>query len=184
MPITFSQSSLPNCKLAPLIFFVLLVAIFFQTPAFASSTIFNKLALPAIFFKSQQAFSNYSQAEAQKILAKIDQAVCLNDNTPLSLPAQDEVFPYLERAKIMDTPAKEQGYAIFIKFYLDFCITKRIDQEACMANSACSQKLCADYATPNHEKALETRDAATPKGAAGNLEEVYDLNARDLIAIP
>ena len=171
-------------KLFSAIFFTLLVAIFFQTPAFASSTIFNKLALPAIFFKSQQAFSNYSQAEAQKIFAKIDQAVCLNDNTPLSLPTQDEVFPYLERAKIMDTPAKEQGYAIFIKFYLDFCINKRIDQETCMNDSACSQKLCADYAKPNLEKELDTPDTATPKGATGNLEEVYDLNARDLIAIP
>ena len=70
----------------------------------------------------------------------------------ISLGAQEEVFPYIERAKITEFTDKEQAYAVFIKFYLDFCINKRIEQEACVANNACKQELCADYnqATPNN----------------------------------
>ena len=174
-------------KIFATIFFTLLLVALFQTSVLAADTIFSKLQLPAIFFKSEQAFTSYLQAEEQKILAKINHAVCINDNTPLPLPTQEEVFPYIERAKITEFTDKEQAYAIFIKFYLDFCINKRIEQEACVANNACKQELCAgdSQATPNNmEHQADPATSANQTESSRNLEEVYDINARDLIAIP
>ena len=171
-------------KIFATIFFTLLFVALFQTSVLAADTIFSKLQLPAIFFKSEQAFTSYLQAEEQKFLAKINQAVCINDNTPLPLPTQEEVFPYIERAKITEFTDKEQAYAIFIKFYLDFCIKRRVAQELCLTEAACQEKLCDSYRQAAHKNAEGATQGTKPAESANSLEEVYDINARDLIAIP
>ena len=183
----FLNSSKPilcSPKLPFTIFFVLLLLSFLHTSALASATLLNKLQLPAIFFKSEQTFANYYQAEEQNILSKIDRAVCSNDNTPLPLPTQDEIFPYLERAGMNNTFAKEQGYTVFIKFYLDFCIKRRVAQELCLTEAACQEKLCDSYRQAAHKNAEGATQGTKPAESANSLEEVYDINARDLIAIP
>ncbi len=179
----FLKSNSPKLKTLVAIFFALLCIFFLQPHAYASSPLINKLQIPGLLLKSAQAFTNYQKHNAQKLEARITEAVCLKDMTPLPLPSQTEIFPYLEHEKIIAPLSKEQAYAMFVKFYMNFCINLRINQEACWADPTCGQSLCRNYHQPS-QKNTNATSLTEQNGQAGSLEEVYDINARDLIAIP
>lgn len=129
--------------------------------------------IPGVFSKSCKAFSKYLEDNRHELSVKMEQTVCSQSNTPLPLPERELTEIYLLESGLDGNFALEQGHSMFAMQYVAFCIDLREQQEQCMKDSDCNQTLCQDNSPDKNAS-----------GEGGSLEDIYDVNAKDLIAIP
>ncbi len=180
--------------------FVISVFLFAITFVMTSPVFGQELCPSAAYNSAVPAFNLFLEEQEDILKLQIKSAVCAGENQPASMPAKDDILSFFERSGTLPDTAQAQveAYSCFGRLFITRVIELRVDMENCFAMDNCVNKLCADLKIDRQNKTEQSRSSATAPnpGSAQSLSvsptvsgvadmrEVYDRNAKDLMAIP
>ena len=136
------------------------------------------------------AFERFLDERGDALKLQIKTGVCTGADKPVALPNEADILNWLNSS---NNPAgggesdrasgdRSEFYSCFGRMFIAKIIEIRTEMETCLADSDCAGKLCSEQqpAGPGSEKG----SGSGQKGLGGNMADIYDQNARDLMAIP
>lgn len=144
------------------------------------------LCTPKIEAQVRLAFSLFWYENEAYIRAKIGQTVCSGSNGAAPMPAREVVNSLLGFSPSARDERATECYNCFGRMFIARSLDVRDEMELCLDKADCRKGLCPDQPGTDQTSpanAQTTVDEA-PAGRPRALHDVYDDNARDLMAIP
>ena len=146
----------------------------FSLPARAEGDVVSaNLCAPIIKAKIILSFSRFWLEHENEFRSHLGRVVCLGENEALPMPPEEKISSLLGFDPSSQDEEAVRCRTCFGRLFIAKALEVRKEMEKCMGSAACRQNLC-----------LEPQDGSGGNGAERSLEDVYDVNARDLMAIP
>ena len=147
----------------------------FSLPAWAEGEFSStNLCAPILKARINLSFSRFWFEHEDEFRSKIGRAVCSGENGVLPMPPEEKINSLLGLDPSSQAEEAVQCRTCFGRLFIAKALEARKEMEKCLDDAACRQGLCLD----------PQKGSGSGSGAERSLEDVYDMNARDLMAIP
>lgn len=154
-------------------------------PASAQSPASQKaICEPKIEAQVRLAFALFWLDKESGFRSQTSQAVCSGTNGAVPMPSQEAVNSLLGFAPGAKDSRATECYNCFGHLFIAKSLELGVEAEACLANDDCRKDVCRDQAAQNQANQAVQGNSGPKDSSGQSLEDVYDINARDLMAIP
>ena len=147
----------------------------FSLPARAEGDVVSaNLCAPMIKARIILSFSRFWFEHENEFRSQIGRVVCSGENEALPMPPEEKISSLLGFDPSSQDEEAVRCRTCFGRLFIAKALEVKREMEKCLDSAACRQNLCPE----------PQNGSGGANGAERSLEDVYDVNARDLMAIP